>query len=65
MNDYETILDNLETARIYAEAEFERLCNAKQPVDASVFQSIGGGIAAAIRLLQTYMKCNEKVRDKE
>ena len=60
MNDYKTLLDNLETARIYTETEFERLCNAKQPVDAYVFQSIGEGIAAAIRLLQNYIKCNEK-----
>ena len=60
MNDYKTLLDILKMARIHAGAEFERLCNNKQPVDAFVFQSIRDCLASAIRLLETYIKCNGK-----
>lgn len=51
------LLDSLETARIYAGAEFERLCNNKQHVDACVFQSIRDSIAQNIQLLQSYAHC--------
>lgn len=53
------LLDNLETARIYAGAEFERLCNNKQHIDACVFQSIRDSIAQNIQLLQSYAHCTE------
>lgn len=53
------LLDNLETARIYAGAEFERLCNNKQYIDACVFQSIRDSIAQNIQLLQSYAHCTE------
>lgn len=53
------LLDNLETARIYAGAEFERLCNNKQHIDACVFQSIRDSIAQNIQLLQSYAYCTE------
>lgn len=54
-----TLLDSLETARIYAGAEFERLYNNKQHVDACVFQSIRDSIAQNIQLLQSYAHCAE------
>lgn len=58
------LLDNLESARIYAGAEFERLCNNKQFVDASVFQSIRDNIAQNIQFLQSYINCTiEKERN--
>lgn len=55
MCDFRDLLDNLETARIYAGAEFERLCNNNQYVDACVFQSIRDSIAQNIQLLQSYV----------
>lgn len=64
MDNYKTLLDILKIARIHAGAEFERLCNNKQPVDAFVFQSIRDCTASAIRLLENYIKSNEKVRTK-
>lgn len=59
MNTYDirTLLDNLAEARIYAGAEFERLCNNNQHIDACVFQSIRDSIAQNIQLLQSYMIC--------
>ena len=55
--DVKNLLDNLETARIYAGAEFERLCNNNQHIDACVFQSIRDSIAQNIQLLQSYVIC--------
>ena len=59
MNSYDvrTLMDNLESARIYAESEFERLCNNNQHIDACVFQSIRDSIAQNIQLLQSYVIC--------
>lgn len=59
MNDYnlKILLDTLETSRIYAGAEFERLCNNNQHIDACVFQSIRDNISQNIQLLQSYMIC--------
>lgn len=59
MNAYDVraLLDNLETARIYAGAEFERLCNNNQQIDACVFQAIRDSIAQNIQLLQSYVIC--------
>lgn len=59
MNDYDfkTLLDNLSTARIYAGAEFERLCNKNQHIDVCVFQSIRDSLAQNIQLLQSYVIC--------
>lgn len=54
-HDIRTLLDNLETARIYAGAEFERLCNNNQYIDACIFQSLRNGIAHNIQLLQSYV----------
>lgn len=59
-HDVRMLLDNLETARIYAGAEFERLCNNYQHIDACVFQSIRDSIAQNIQLLQSYMICKTK-----
>jgi hypothetical protein len=55
--DFRTLLDNLDTARIYAGAEFDRLCNNNQHIDACVFQSIRDSIAQNIQLLQSYVSC--------
>ena len=44
-------------ARIYAGAEFERLCNSNQHIDACIFQSIRDSIAQNIQLVQSYMIC--------
>ena len=67
MNAYDVInlLDDLESARIYAGAEFERLCNNNQHIDACVFQSIRDSIAQNIQLLQSYVICKGKSEDKE
>lgn len=57
MNAYDarTLLDNLDTAKINAGAEFERLCNNDQYIDACVFQGIRDSIAQNIQLLQSYI----------
>ena len=57
MNAYDAkiLLDNLDEARINAGAEFERLCNNKQYIDACVFQGIRDSIAQNIQLLQSYI----------
>ena len=55
--DAKSLLANLEGARIYAGAEFERLCNNNQHIDACVFQSIRDSIAQNIKLLQSYVIC--------
>lgn len=67
MNAYDvrTLLDNLDTARIYAGAEFERLCNSNQHIDACVFQSIRDSIAQNIQLLQSYVIYKAESEDKE
>lgn len=66
MNDYNvrTLLDNMSTARIYAGAEFERLCNNNQHIDACVFQSIRDSIVQNIQLLQSYMICKAESEKK-
>lgn len=53
--DFKELLDNLKTARIYAGAEFERLCNKNKYIAACVFQSIRDSIEQNIDLLQSYM----------
>ncbi len=53
--DVKNLFDNLDEARIYAGAEFERLCNNNQHIDACVFQSIRDSIAQNIQLLQSYI----------
>lgn len=60
MNDYIEMLDYLETARICAGAEFGRLCNNNQHIDACVFQSIRDSIAQNIQLLKSYMMCKSE-----
>lgn len=67
MNAYDvrTLLDNLDTARIYAGAEFERLCNNNQHIDACVFQSIRDSIAQNIQLLQSYVICKSESEPQE
>ena len=64
-HDVKALLDNLETARIYAGAEFERLCNNNQHVDACVFQSIRDSIAQNIRLIQSYVICKAESEETE
>ena len=67
MNTYDVrnLLDNLDTARTYAGAEFERLCNNNQYIDACIFQSIRDSIAQNIQLLQSYVFSKAKNEDKE
>lgn len=67
MNTYDlrNLFDTLETARIYAGAEMERLCNNNQHIDACVFQSIRDSIAQNMQLLQSYMICKAESEDKE
>ena len=64
MNVYDerALLENLETARIYAGAEFEKLCNNNQLIDACVFLSIRDSVAENIQLLQSYVIAGQKVR---
>jgi len=67
MNAYDVrnLLDTLETARIHAGAEMERLCNNNQHIDACVFQSIRDSIAQNIQLLQSYVICKAEVEPQE
>ena len=67
MNAYDVrrLLDNLETARIFAGAEFERLCNNNQHIDACVFQSIKDSITQNIQLLQAYVICKSESESQE
>lgn len=66
MNAYDSreLFDALDTASIYAGAEFERLCNNNQHIDACVFQSIRDSIAQNIQLLQSYVICKAEREDK-
>lgn len=63
--DVKALLDSLDTARIYAGAEFEKLCNNNQHIDACVFQSIRDSIAQNIQLLQSYVICRAEREDKK
>ena len=57
MNAYDmrNLLDNLETARIYAGAEFERLCNENNHIEAVIFQSVRENLALNIQILKDYV----------
>lgn len=57
MNAYDmrALLDTLNTARIYAGAEFERLCNENNHVEAIIFQSVRDSLANNIQILQDYV----------
>ena len=59
MNAYDmrALLDNLDTARIYAGAEFERLCNEENHIEALVFQSVRDNLALNIQILKDYVIC--------
>lgn len=63
--DVKTLMDSLDTARIYAGAEFERLCNNNQHIDACVLQSIRDSIAQNIQLLQSYVICKAESEPQE
>lgn len=56
-NDKERFLDSLKTAEIYAGAEFERLCNENQYIDACIFASIKNSLHQNIILLIDYVIC--------
>lgn len=49
------LLDNLTDAKIYAGAEFERLCNDNKHIEACIFQSIRDSLGQNISLLQSYL----------
>ena len=57
MNAYDmrTMIDNIETARIYAGAEFERLCNENNHVEAVIFQSVRNNLALNVQILKDYV----------
>lgn len=55
--DFRELFDALSTARIFAGAELERLCNNSEHIDACVFQAIRDSIAQNIQLLQSYVVC--------
>jgi hypothetical protein len=56
-NDLEELFDALETARIYAGAKMERLCNNNEHIDACVFQAVRDSLAQNIQSLQSYVSC--------
>lgn len=58
-NDLSELFDALETARIYAGAKMERLCNNNKHIDACVFQAVRDSLAQDIQLLKSYMFCKE------
>lgn len=53
--DMRSLLDYLESARIYAGAEFERLCNENNHIEAIIFQSIRDDLAHHIQTLKDYV----------
>ena len=57
MNAYDmrALLDNINTARTYAGAEFERLCNENNHIEALVFQSVRDNLALNIQILKDYV----------
>lgn len=63
--DLEEMLDALNTARIFAGAEFERLCNNNKHIDACVFQAVRDSIAQNIQLLQSYVICKAESEAQE
>jgi hypothetical protein len=67
MNTYDLreLFDALDTAKIYTVAEFERLCNNNERVDACVFQAIRDSITQNIQLLQTYVICKAESEEEE
>lgn len=69
MNAYDmrALLDNLDTARIYVGAEFERLCNEENHIEALVFQSVRDNLALNIQILNDYVICtsDKHISEKE
>lgn len=57
MNAYDmrALIDTLETARIYAGAEFERLCNENNHIEAVIFQSVRDNLSLNIQILKDYV----------
>ena len=57
MNAYDmrTMIDNIESARIYAGAEFERLCNENNHIEAVIFQAVRDNLALNIQILKDYV----------
>lgn len=60
--DFEKLYDTLETARICAGRESEKLYNADKYIDACVFQSIRDSIAQNMKLLQSYRTYTTELR---
>lgn len=65
--DVMRLKDAIMEARILAGAEMERLCNEKNYLEASIFQSVRDNMAANIQMLEAYEICkeNERRRGKE
>ena len=57
MNAYDmrALIDTLETAKIYAGAEFERLCNENNHIEAVIFQSVRDNLSLNIQILKDYV----------
>lgn len=57
MNAYDmrALLRSIETARIYAGAEFERSCNENNHIEAVIFQSVRDSLALNIQILKDYV----------
>lgn len=58
------LLNNLTEAKIYAGAEFERLCNDNKHTEACIFQAIRDSLGQNISLLQSYLYINKESEDK-
>lgn len=58
------LMNALETAKAYAGAETERLCNNYEHIDACVFQAVWDGIVQNIHILQSYVTCKTEMEGK-
>lgn len=53
-NEIEMLLYYLKSARIYAGAEFERLCNENNHAEAIIFQNIRDNLEYDIQIIKDY-----------
>lgn len=52
--DMANLINELRTARIYAGAEFEKLCNEKNMEEALIFQNMRDALQAQIEVVERY-----------
>lgn len=60
--DIKHMLDAMQEARIFAQAEWEQLCNKMKYKEALIFQAIRSNLDNSIRLLKDYDFADEKER---